>query len=181
MKNLIFVTIVYVSMFISHPIEYAKVESNAILLSDNHNDIVNHWKNVYCKEYNIPREIMGGVLFLETKWEVADTSYNAHRVGDGGKSFGPAQVQLQTARSVWGDPNVTAKKLKYDIEFNIKTSTKLLRMLYDELRPQYTTEKSTWLATLSCYNMGMGTFLKNGKKFNSYAHIVYAGYVKSSF
>lgn len=150
-------------------------------ISEYHNDIVRYWSKEYSKIYNIPSGMLESLLYQESKFNKNDVNYNAHVVGDHGKSFGPGQIQLPTAKSVWADSDViiTDKKLKYDLQFNVETAAKLLRKLYNDYKPIYKNdEKKTWLAAFTCYNTGSGSFEKNNRRFNNYSFEVYNRYLE---
>lgn len=148
-------------------------------LSEYHNDIANYWISFYSKQYNVPEHLMISIFYQESNFKQNDPSYNAHIVGDGGRSFGVGQVQLATAKSVWKDSSmkVTSKELKYNIKFNVETATKLVATLRDKYYSQYKTDKEVWLAVLTAYNAGEGYLFKN-KRFNSYSFEVYNRYKK---
>ena len=149
-----------------------------------HYKAVDFWADVYSKKYNIPRGIIDGVLYRETLWEDDFEDYNAFVIGDRGsksQSYGPGQVKIRTAKSIWrgNDIDVTKDKLLYDVAFNVETSCKLLRILYDDMSKYYKKDKDRWLAALTTYNMGHNGFLiKNKKQPNSYAYFVYGYYKK---
>jgi len=166
-----------------------KKENSAIvfekMVPTQHNELVDFWAEIYSKKYKIPREILNGVLYRESTWELDNEDYYAFKKGDYRNgvpySFGPAQVQLATAKSVWKDHDtvkVTKKKLTYNVRFNIETSCKLLRILYDEMSQKYKKDKDRWLAALTIYNMGHGKFVKNNRRYNSYAKHIYNSYLK---
>ena len=186
MKNLIILFAIVIGfVLLFEPINLIKnisgEETINLPLKEYHNDIVRYAIQVNSVKYNVPEGIMESIIYQESQWELNNPLYNAHVVGDSGRSFGAGQVQLPTAKAVWRDSNlvITDKKLKYDIEFNVETATKLIRKLYDILAPGYKTEKEIWLATLTCYNMGEGSFAKNKRRFNGYAFAVYNRYIDS--
>lgn len=148
-------------------------------LSDYHNDVANYWIGIYSEKYNVPQSLMESIFYQESRYHEHDPKYNAHVVGDGGRSFGVGQVQLATAKGVWKDSemNITKNKLKYNIEFNIETSTRLVAQLRQKYRTHYKTDKEVWLAVLTAYNAGEG-YLEKNKKFNRYAFEVYNRYKK---
>lgn len=148
-------------------------------IAEYHNDVVRYWAMELSIKYNIPHGIIESILYQETQFTKNNPEYNAHRVGDSGKSFGPGQVQVPTAKGVWRDSDIviTSKKLKEDIQFNIETSIKFIKLLHDKYRPMYKDDKRLWLAVFTCYNSGEGSFEKNGRKFNNYAFEVYNRYI----
>ena len=144
-----------------------------------HSDSVSHWIKVYSEEYKIPSKMLESVFFQESRFLVGDTTYRSWLVGDGGRSFGIGQVQIRTAQNLWKDSAIviTGKKLRLDVQFNIKTSAKLLRLLYDNFEADYKKDKDVWLATLTCYNTGEGSFIKHGRRFNGYSIEVYKNFI----
>lgn len=149
-------------------------------LNEYHNDVVRYYVVEYSVKYNIPFGIIESVLYQETQFHKNNADYNAYREGDAGKSLGPGQVQVPTAKGVWKDSDIviTSKKLKYDIQFNVETAAKLIRHLYNKYKPFYANEKRLWLAVFTCYNTGEGSFEKNNRKFNNYAFEVYNRYIE---
>jgi len=144
-----------------------------------HADSVNYWTGIYSVMYQVPRGIMESVFYEESRWQLGDTSYSANVVGDGGTSYGVGQIKLNTAKSLWKDSSiaVTGKKLKYDIQFNVATATKFIKLLYDKYSQEYTSQDSIWMATLTAYNTGEGSFNKHKRQFNKYARVVYKRYI----
>lgn len=161
------------------PVVKAKEVSDTPL-SNYHNDLVDYWTEQYAKQYDVPAKLMASIFYQESNYKQNDPKYNAHVVGDGGRSFGPGQVQIRTAKTVWKDStiHITGKTLKYDIRFNVETSVKLVSILRDKYAWQYRTEKEVWLAVLTAYNAGEAHLAKY-KRFNGYAFEVYNRYKQS--
>ena len=90
------------------------------------------------------------------------------------RSFGPMQVQLNTARVTWNDGRITKKQLRYDIEFNIRTGMKRLAIDYNYFKGVKNRD-SRWLYTLSAYNMGLPNFEYSKRRPNLYAYEIYYG------
>lgn len=83
----------------------------------------------YSKEYKIPRHIIHNIAFRETTYRGPfDWKYNPARESGYG-AVGPMQVTLIAAKDVYGH-SVNKKRLKEDIDFNIKTSAAYLNKLY---------------------------------------------------
>lgn len=144
-------------------------------LADYHNDITKYWTMIYAKEYNVPEKLMISIFYQESKFQPNDPNYDAHVVGDGGRSFGVGQVQFPTAKSVWKDTTVKVTKdsLRYNIRFNVETATRLISQLRDKYINKYKTEKEMWLAVLTTYNTGRMT------RYNKYAFTVYNRYIEN--
>ena len=183
MKKIILIIILFITF--SRVCLYLEKENTdsvvARTIPTEHHLLVDYWLNVYTNQYNIPREIMDGMAWHETAWYPENTNYNAFRVGDKGKSFGPLQIQLPTAKSAWVGINnivVTSKKLRYDVKFNIETACRLMRQYHDDMSKKYKSEKDRWLAALTIYNMGLGKFIANNRRYNSYAKNIYNSYME---
>lgn len=96
------------------------------------------------KQYHIPKHILYGVAYEESRYEGPhQTDYN-HAVENGG-AYGPMQVTTPTARIV-NDDKPTPQKLTYDLEYNVRTSAKILHLLYDLY--------GNWKKALGAYNTG---------------------------
>ena len=99
----------------------------------------------YADSFNIPKKYAYGVAYVETGYNGPfDWTYNHKQVSAAG-AVGPMQVMLATARSLNHD-NVPINKLKNNIEYNVKTSMKLLRVLYDR--------HGDWKSAFCAYNTG---------------------------
>lgn len=102
----------------------------------------------YASKYNIPLNYAYGIAYKETRycgpfhWE-----YN-HKQGSNAGALGAMQVMPSTAQMMWKgtDVKVTDKKIMNDIEFNVETSMKLCRRLYDKYHD--------WKIVFGCYNTG---------------------------
>lgn len=87
--------------------------------------------NKYAKKYNIPRRYAFAIAKFETgyrgpfhwKYRIDQTS----PVG----ALGPMQIMPDTGNRMW-DRKVDKNELMYNIAFNVETSMKLLRKLYDK-------------------------------------------------
>jgi soluble lytic murein transglycosylase-like protein len=99
----------------------------------------------YSDEYNIPKWIAFNISYKETRymgpfhWE-----YKPSQISSMG-ALGPMQIMPGTSKIVNGE-SVTRQKLKTDLEYNISTSMKLLRILHDKW--------GDWEIVCGCYNTG---------------------------
>lgn len=99
----------------------------------------------YSDEYCIPKHIFYNVAFLETKYRGPfDFNYRHNRVSSAG-AVGPMQIMPSTANFVNGQ-RVPVKLLKNDLETNIHTSAKILKLLYDKY--------GDWALVCGYYNTG---------------------------
>jgi len=100
----------------------------------------------YAAEYDIPTNYAFGVAYVETRYEGPyQWSYNPHQVSCAG-AVGPMQIMPATGQGNWKDRVVTREMLLNDIEFNVQTSMKVLRKLYDKY--------GDWKKVFGCYNTG---------------------------
>lgn len=149
-------------------------------------ELVKGWVDYYSHEYKIPKNVVYNILKIETRWKNKDTTYLASQEGDGkihkktkkiipgtGKSFGPGQIQLLTARGIWKDTTITREYLLKNIQFNIETMCKILKA--DYMYFSFIDNKEIrWKYTLTVYNTGLPNFEKNNRTINNYAKIVYS-------
>jgi len=111
----------------------------------------------YADTFDIPLKYAFGVAYIETgyrgpfhwKYNPAQTSYAG--------AEGPMQIMLPTARGNNHD-NVSRERLRNDIEYNVRTSMKVLRKLYNKYK--------NWKIVFGCYNTGRPCI-------NGYAERVY--------
>jgi soluble lytic murein transglycosylase-like protein len=100
----------------------------------------------YAEEYNIPKNFAYGVAFKETRYEGPfDWDYNPSQTSSAG-ALGPMQVMFSTAKMVFPKETFTHESLKTDIDFNVRCSMKLLRILYDKHKD--------WKIVFGAYNTG---------------------------
>lgn len=100
----------------------------------------------YAAEYDIPTNYAFGVAYVETRYEGPyQWSYNPHQTSCAG-AVGPMQIMPATGQGNWKDRTVTREMLLNDIEFNVHTSMKVLRKLYDKY--------GDWKTVFGCYNTG---------------------------
>jgi soluble lytic murein transglycosylase-like protein len=112
---------------------------------------------MYSDSFNIPKRYAYGIANAETSYKGPfHFNYNPHQASCAG-AVGPMQVMPSTARGLNKD-NCTMDKLKNDIEYNVYTSMKLLRKLYDRY--------GDWKTVFGCYNTGRPCI-------NGYAEKVY--------
>lgn len=100
----------------------------------------------YSEKYGVPKKIAYGVAFKETRyrgpfhWE-----YDPSQISPVG-ALGPMQIMPSTANMMWKGVKIGKNRLRNDIDFNVHTSMKLLRHLYDTY--------GSWAIALGCYNTG---------------------------
>lgn len=100
----------------------------------------------YAKEYGVPRDFAFGIAYEETRYEGPfDWTYDHSQVSPMGAK-GPMQIMLATAKQMWPGKKITDEMLLNDIEFNVKTSMKLLR----HLKNTY----GSWSLAFGSYNTG---------------------------
>ena len=100
----------------------------------------------YAKQYNIPKKYAFGIAYAETRYSGPfDWNYNNAQTSCVG-AIGPMQIMPSTAKQFWSDSEYSNKKLMNDIDFNVHTSMKLLRRLYDKF--------GDWKLVFGCYNTG---------------------------
>jgi hypothetical protein len=99
----------------------------------------------YSELYNVPKEYAYGIAYKETRYQGPfHWGYN-YQQKSGAGAIGPMQIMLGTARNL-NDDGVSRDKLMTDIEYNVMTSMKLMRKLYDKY--------GSWGIALGCYNTG---------------------------
>lgn len=113
----------------------------------------------YADSFDIPINYAYGIAHVETSYNGPfDWNYDHRRVSPAG-AVGPMQVMLSTANSI-NDTKVTKTKLKNDVEFNVMTSMKLLRILYDKYED--------WELVFGAYNTGKPIVNKYARKVYNY-------------
>lgn len=99
----------------------------------------------YADSFNIPKRYAYGIAYMETKYQGPfHWEYNHKQTSNAG-ALGPMQVMLSTARGLNKD-KVTRDRLKNNIEYNVMTSMKLLRRLYNL--------RGSWAVAFGEYNTG---------------------------
>jgi hypothetical protein len=99
----------------------------------------------YSKEFDIPKHIMFNIAFKETSYQGPLHKEYVGRLTSPSGALGPMQVMTRTASFVQ-KTNVTPQKLKDDIDFNVQTSAKLLKYLYEKY--------NDWKLVCGAYNTG---------------------------
>jgi soluble lytic murein transglycosylase-like protein len=111
----------------------------------------------YADSFDIPLRYAFGIANIETGYRGPfHLSYN-HAQGSSAGALGPMQIMLETARRNNHD-NVSRERLRNDIEYNVRTSMKVLRKLYNKY--------GDWKVVFGCYNTGRPCI-------NGYSHRVY--------
>jgi soluble lytic murein transglycosylase-like protein len=111
----------------------------------------------YADSFNIPKRYAYGIAKAETGYRGPfHWRYNPAQTSCVG-AVGPMQVMLATARFINRD-GVSKDKLKSNIQYNVFTSMKLLRRLYNKY--------GNWKTVFGAYNTGRPCV-------NGYAHKVY--------
>ena len=134
-------------------------EINSENVYDESPDCVKMYMSIekYSNEYDIPIRYAFGIAWAETRYEGPfDWTYNPALESSAG-ALGPMQIMPGTARLIWGE-DIPREKLISDIDFNVETSMKLLRRLYDKYED--------WQIVFGCYNTGQ-------PMINGYARKVY--------
>ena len=99
----------------------------------------------YADTFDIPLRYAFGIARIETGYlGPMHWRYNPEQISSAG-ALGPMQVMLSTARGINKD-NVTRHQLRTDIEYNVRTSMKLLRRLYNL--------RGNWKLVFGEYNTG---------------------------
>ena len=116
----------------------------------------------YAEEYNIPKSYAYGVAFVETGYRGPfHWKYNHAQTSSVG-AVGPMQIMPTTAKMMWPKWDINSDQLKNDIEFNAKTSMKLLRYLYDRYK--------NWKVVFGCYNTGRPCVNEYAERVHSYQY-----------
>lgn len=103
-----------------------------------------HLIEKYSDEYDVPKWIVYNISYKETRYlGPMHWCYNPYQSSKSG-ALGPMQIMPMTSRSINGESSKT--KLKMDLEYNVSTSIKLLRKLYEKW--------GDWEIVCGCYNTG---------------------------
>jgi soluble lytic murein transglycosylase-like protein len=114
---------------------------------------------LYADSFNIPKKYAYGIAHAETGYDGPfDWRYD-HKQTSSVNAVGPMQVMLATARWVNKD-EVSINKLKVDIRYNVRTSMKLLSMLYGKYHD--------WKSVFCAYNTGKPGINAYAVKVHSY-------------
>lgn len=99
----------------------------------------------YADSFDIPKQYAYGVAYAETRYGGPfDWRYNHNKTSSAG-AVGPMQIMPSTAHYINRD-RVSTSRLRNDIQYNVKTSMKLLRTLYNKY--------GDWKTVFGCYNTG---------------------------
>lgn len=120
---------------------------------------VYHYIELYADSFQIPRQYAYGIAHAETGYKgPLHWKYNHQQTSPAG-AVGPMQIMPSTARWINKD-KVSVSRLRTDIEYNVMTSMKLLRYLYDK--------NGDWQLTFGEYNTGRPCVNSYAKKVYSY-------------
>jgi hypothetical protein len=107
---------------------------------------VYHHFTAWADSFNVPTKIVKGILREETNFRTPlNFGYNPYQISYA-DAYGPAQVQLETARWVANDETITKHDVLYNIKFNAYLSMKYIRHLKDRY--------GSWLTACGYYNTG---------------------------
>lgn len=99
----------------------------------------------YADKYDVPRHVAYNIAFMETRYKGPfHKGYSMDVISPSGAS-GPMQIMPSTAKLVNKRP-VSSHELRHDLELNVKTSMKLLRIIRRH--------NSNWAQTCGEYNTG---------------------------
>jgi len=99
----------------------------------------------YADTFDIPTRYAFGIAYAETRYNGPfHWKYNPAQTSCAG-AVGPMQVMVSTARWINKD-NISKERLKTDIKYNVYTSMKLLRILYNK--------RKNWKLVFGEYNTG---------------------------
>ena len=161
--KILLLTILF-SIFACSVFKIEKPETNHIIIIDDDNNLLNKkilsclrmYENLekYSNEYNIPRHIFYNIAFLETRYHGPfDWGYK-HNLGSYAGALGPMQIMPSTAKLIHKE-SISKTKLKNDIEFNVRTSAMVLRVLHDKY--------NDWGKVCGAYNTGRPILNKYSK------------------
>lgn len=166
MKNKVKILILLVSIIVLGLFYY---KSQFIIVKPKNNLGHVEWKNnvpsielyyailKYSKEFDIPTDYAFGIAYVETGYQgPLHFNYDHRQISSVG-ALGPMQVMPSTAN--WINKTKVDKEIVLnDIDFNVRTSMKLLRQLKDKY--------NSWLIVFGYYNTGYPVI-------NDYARKVY--------
>jgi len=108
----------------------------------------------YSVEYDIPRYIFYNIAFIETRYHGPFDWKYKHNLGSYAGALGPMQIMPSTAKLIHGE-KVSKDKLRNDIDFNVKTSAMVLKVLYIKYED--------WGKVCGAYNTGRPIINKYSK------------------
>jgi len=100
------------------------------------------WSSIY----KIPRPYAFGIAKKETSYDGPFHWKYKHTQTSCVGAIGPMQIMPSTADLMWKGTKVSRTKLMNDVDFNVRTSMKLLRNLHDKY--------NDWKVVFGCYNTG---------------------------
>ena len=115
----------------------------------------------YAEEYKIPLNYAYGIAYCETRYSGPFDWNYIHSQESYAGAIGPMQIMPSTADMMWKGQTVSREKLMNNIDFNVHTSMKLLRKLYDRY--------GDWKTVFGCYNTGRPCV--NGYAINVFNYI----------
>lgn len=127
--------------------EFISTDANASLYL-NTPDCIKVFSSIekYSKMYDIPMKYALGIAYYETRYEgPTHWGYSADDKISSAGAIGAMQIMSSTANIIWNE-SISPEKLMSDIDFNIETSMKLLRILHDKYQ--------NWKIVFGCYNTG---------------------------
>jgi len=99
----------------------------------------------YSKQYAVPKYIAYNIAYKETRYKGPfHWTYNPHQTSSAG-AIGAMQIMPGTSKLI-NKKKVKKDTLMYDLDFNVKTSMKLLNKLYKKYK--------SWSIVCGCYNTG---------------------------
>lgn len=159
-----FLTLIIISV-ISFKLAERNKERDTIILEKHIEDTdpsclrMYYYIEQYSDSFNIPKKYAFGIANVETSYDGPfDWSYN-HKQSSYAGAIGPMQIMPSTAQLI-NKEKVSNQKLKNDIEYNVMTSMKLLRHLYNTY--------GDWGLVFGAYNTGRPIVNKYAKKVLSY-------------
>jgi len=118
-----------------------------------------HFIELYADSFQIPRQYAYGIAYAETGYKgPLHWKYNHQQTSSVG-AVGPMQIMPSTAKWI-NKEKVSVNRLRTDIEYNVMTSMKLLRYLYDK--------NQDWQLAFGEYNTGRPCVNKYARKVHSY-------------
>lgn len=147
----------------SKKIQKAKVETGVLYIQKGPPCVQMYdYLDKYSKKYNVPFEIAMGIAYSETGYKGAfHWEYDPEQTSTTG-ALGAMQVLRSTAGFVWGR-KVSKSELLEDLDFNVETSMKYIKQLYDEY--------GQWNIALGYYNTGYPVV-------NNYAEVIMKNFKK---